>query len=113
MILTILLISELSYACNNKTHDCNALSEVQCLKSSECVLERAQKQPLQYACRAAANDCERGSRPVSKKECESKPNCIYQPANCYCPPETDDGQKVLCSCGGGTPAICREKDLAF
>ena len=80
---------------------CSSLSELDCLKSSNCILQQTEKDSG-YQCRAADNSCELEFIQSfhQKSDCEAKKGCKYVPANCYCEPIK------LCVCGGGTPAQC-------
>lgn len=80
---------------------CASLSELDCLKSPDCILQKNQKDSG-YLCRAADNRCELGFKQSlhQKSDCEAKEGCKFLPANCYCEPNK------LCVCGGGAPAMC-------
>ncbi|WP_455202576.1 hypothetical protein [Kaarinaea lacus] len=80
---------------------CANLSELDCLKSPICILQKNQRDST-YQCRAADNSCESGFMQSlhQKSDCEAKQGCKFLPANCYCEPEK------LCACAGGTPAMC-------
>jgi len=80
---------------------CSGLSELDCLKSPDCMLHQIEK-ANSYQCRAADNSCETGfiQSIHQSLDCEMKSGCKYLPANCYCAPNK------LCVCGGGSPAMC-------
>ncbi len=84
--------------------ECDSLSELDCLKSMDCVLDQ-EPETKNYFCRNPVDDCEKGFSQYDpkKKACESKSNCQFIPGKCYCPPD------VLCVCGGGSPPFCRVK----
>jgi len=95
LIMSLLLIFSTAQA----EITCEGLTELGCINSAACTLE---KSGSEYQCRTAINDCEKGfiQRVDGVSECESKQGCIYQPQNCYCPPD------VICRCGGGKPSSC-------
>lgn len=86
---------------NTTGKQCLSLSQADCLASDTCILE-LDKADKTYVCRAASNHCELNfiQALADKKSCETKPNCTFTAAQCYCPPG------VLCVCGGGPPASC-------
>ena len=82
---------------------CSSLSELQCIKSSECTLNLVERN--KYICAPDRGRCEVGFIQWGNNKvqsCESKRGCKYVPGNCYCQPD------VICRCGGGEPPKCIE-----
>lgn len=107
MKILLAIISWLTLACfalAAEPNSCASLTELQCIKSSECTLSPVEIN--KYICRAATGKCELDFIQFenSKQSCETKQGCKYVPGNCYCPPD------MLCRCGGGPPPKCVEQE---
>ena len=83
---------------------CAQLTEQECFSSAACTLTRNEMAP-DYQCRLAKDHCELLFRQSegTRESCESRTECVYVPANCYCPPD------ATCQCSGGEPAQCQRR----
>lgn len=93
-------------AADGDAKPCSETPELDCLHSASCTLVPTQERG-KYACRDAVGPCETGFAQAGegdiRKDCEARAGCEFQPGNCYCPPGLN------CFCGGGTPAMCVER----
>jgi hypothetical protein len=84
---------------------CGDMGELECINSTSCKLELIAPHG-KYVCRESLGRCEHGFRQAGngdiQKLCEANAGCVFQPGNCYCPPNLE------CACGGGAPAQCHE-----
>jgi hypothetical protein len=92
--------------------DCSEMSEVECVGSAMCTLDKPAGDS-QLFCRPAYGRCEIGYRQHlsaeffrednAKNRCEARSNCAFkEPEQCYCPAVSG----LLCDCGGGKPHQC-------
>ena len=93
-------LSFVTYTVAAEPDSCVSLTELQCIKSTECKLYSVGRD--KYACRPARGKCELDfiQWGDAKNSCESKQGCKFIPRNCYCPPD------VICRCEGGEPPKC-------
>ena len=98
----VIVTTALSCSSSSSAPPCDAMSESQCIDSSECTLVLASPQPPDYTCVAARNACEQGfvQRTGDATSCEATQGCKFVPGECYCPPD------LVCVCGGGPPPQC-------
>jgi hypothetical protein len=94
--------------------DCTQRSELECVISTDCILERTGDLNAVYVCREPANACETDfvqmwdfnaapeERHDTQAMCAAKAGCRFAPGKCYCPPF----EFIECYCGGGTPSLC-------
>lgn len=80
------------------TVSCSGMQRDLCIESPHCVLE-IDVAADQYTCRAARNDCERVTDPVT---CDSAQGCLWYPGSCYCEEDAPE-----CFCAGGPAPSCR------
>jgi len=80
---------------------CYLLSASDCLQTNECTLHW-NGDAKRYQCLKNANTCEENfiQATANPSACKAKPGCKFEPANCYCPPDT------RCDCAAGPPAMC-------
>ena len=89
-----------------ESQSCSSLTELQCIKSTECTLKFVERN--KYVCAPANGKCEVGFIQWGDNQvqsCESKSGCKYVPGSCYCRPD------VICRCGGGEPPKCIEVQI--
>lgn len=87
---------------------CDNLKELDCFEKKGCFLEctgKDRQHCAPYKCRAAKGHCETSyaQDELSKEKCEAMSGCKYLAAVCFCP------GPMACFCGGGAPAMCRER----
>lgn len=101
--------------------DCVSLARAECMASSRCVLVLLRPDDeIDYACRPAENDCERGLPQDSLaandgSACSARDGCAYRAGQCYCPchdagrtevPDLASTPSCDCECAGGPPPSC-------
>ena len=104
-LLFLLLLPSLALAESN----CAGLKERECFEKLGCVLDctsNADKYRCSpYVCRPAKGACENTypQSELTKDKCQAMTSCVYTEPYCFCPGPME------CYCGGGRPAMCREK----
>jgi hypothetical protein len=101
--------------------DCSTLARAECMASSRCVLVLLRPDDeIDYACREAENDCERGLRQDRLTQnggaaCTERDGCAYRAGQCYCAchdagrtavPDLPSAPACDCECAGGPPPAC-------
>ena len=91
-----------------QTGACDKLSVLDCFERKGCFLGcegKDRQHCAPYVCRAAKGRCETpyAQDELSKEKCEAISGCQYDAAVCFCP------GPMACFCGGGAPAMCRER----
>ncbi|MFN8389885.1 MAG: hypothetical protein U0136_06320 [Bdellovibrionota bacterium] len=108
-ILSLLFVlSVVDAAVADAPASCAGLSRDDCFESAHCLVECGKKTSTyceKYICREKQGECENVSpqSKLTREVCEKLTNCRYSPPTCYCP------EKLLCTCGGGSPAQCSSR----